>query len=223
MIPKIVILMGPPGSGKGTQAKLFANLLGYTHISTGSLLRDILNNPEADAEIKSEATKILQGSLVADWLIYKLVFPLIEEKIKSGTGVILDGAIRNLSQAEEYGKFFTDKDFWGEVKAIWIDLNEEVSLDRLITRRECSSCRDIIPYTAETKDLITCPKCGGFLEKRSDDKEMAIFKKRLEGQGRVAQEPIIEYFKEKNVLVEVDGSKDISVVTEEIKNILEIK
>lgn len=215
--------MGPPGSGKGTQAKYFANFLGYTHISTGALLRDILNNPEADLEIKNEATKILQGSLVADWLIYKLVFPLIEEKIKSGTGVILDGAIRNLTQAEEYGKFFTDKEFWGEVKAIWIDLNEAVSLDRLVTRRECSGCGDIIPYTEETKDLVACPRCGGVLEKRSDDKEMAILKKRLDGQGREAQEQIIQYFKEKNVLIEVDGSKDISVVTEEIKKILEIE
>ncbi len=220
MVPKIIILMGPPGSGKGTQARLLAEKLGFQHLSTGALLRSILNNKQADNETLQEAEKIRQGSLVADRLIYKLVFPIIEKKLKEGGGVILDGAIRNIVQAEEYGNFFSKHNLWPDVKAIWIELSEENSLDRLTARKECKKCGTAMPYSLETKDLKVCPKCGGQLEKRSDDQETAILKKRLVEQGRGAHESIISFFSDRNVLTEIDGHGTIEEVFAKIEKVI---
>lgn len=219
---KILILLGPPGSGKGTQAKKLAAFLNYYHLSTGDLVRAILVDPTADPEEKKETAKSRQGVLVGDWLIYRLTFREIEKNLEQGRGVILDGAIRNLTQAQEFAKFFTEKNFWPEVKVIWIALSDAEAWERLTKRRVCLSCQEIIPYLPETRDLKNCPKCKGELAIRPDDNPEAL-KKRFAEQGNAAQKPIIDFFRVKvgannhsPVVIEVDGRPKIEEVFEEI-------
>lgn len=212
--------MGPPGSGKGTQAKRLGAFLNFQHISSGDLVRRLLAGDTVDPEEKKEVEKSRQGILVADWLIYKLVFKEIEKKLLSGRGVILDGVIRNLEQAKEFFKFFTEKKWLEEVKIVWIALSDAEAVERLIKRRVCVKCNEIAAYSLETKDLSVCPKCGGELIIRPDD-NVATLKKRLEIQGTAAQQPILEFFRNSGVpVVEVDGRSAIEKVLEDIKQVI---
>lgn len=216
---KIIILLGVPGSGKGTQAKRLAEKYGYGHISTGDLLRALVSDPDADKKDKQALEDMKSGKLVPDWLIYKLSFQAIEKKLSAGQGVVLDGAIRNLSQAEEYQKFFVEKNLENEVVAIEVVLKDEDSFDRLTKRRVCAKCGEIIPWIPTTKDLKVCPKCGGELVVRKDDDEKVI-RQRIVEQGNVALRPIAEYYEKIGVLEMVDGMKDIGEVEKEIERVL---
>ncbi len=216
---KIIILLGVPGSGKGTQAKRLAEKYGYGHISTGDLLRALANDSQADKKDKQALEDMKSGKLVPDWLIYKLSFQAIEKQLSQGQGVVLDGAIRNLSQAEEYQKFFVEKKLGNEVLAIEVVLEDEESFNRLTKRRVCAKCGEIIPWLPTTKDLQVCPKCGGELVIRKDDDEIVI-RKRIVEQGNVALRPIAEYYEKIGVLERVDGMRDIDEVEKEIERVL---
>ena len=106
---KVIILLGIPGSGKGTQAKLLVQKYGYGHISTGDLLRALQADAKADAKDKQMLADMKAGKLVADELIYKLAFAEMEKYLNAGNGVVLDGAIRSVEQAKAYQQFFADK------------------------------------------------------------------------------------------------------------------
>lgn len=212
--------MGPPGSGKGTQAKRLGAFLNFKHVSSGDLVRQMLAGDATDAEEKKEVEKSRQGLLVADWLIYKLVFKEIEKNLQAGQGVILDGVIRTLEQAEEFFKFFSEKKWLEEVKVVWISLSDAEAIERLTKRRVCVKCNEIVAYLLETKDLSVCPKCNGELAIRPDD-NIETLTKRLEIQGTAAQQPILDFFRAKGVLVaEVDGRPAIDKVFENIKQII---
>jgi len=217
---KIVILIGAPGSGKGTQAKKIAEEYHYGHISTGDLLRALDKDPNGNLEDKKMLADMKAGKLVADVLIYKLAFHEMDKYFNAGQGVVLDGAIRNVEQAEEYQKYFVNKKMENEVTAIEIALTDEESFNRLTKRRVCKKCGEIIPWLAATKDLTVCPKCGGELEVRKDDNE-EIIRKRIVEQGNLALKPIVEYYKKPGVLQVIDGMKDIEGVWQEIKNIMD--
>ena len=105
---KIIILLGVPGSGKGTQAKKIAERYGYRHISTGELLRTLESDPSASADDKAKLAEMKGGKLVSDELIYKLAFAEIKKNVQADTGVVLDGAIRSVAQAVGYQKFFME-------------------------------------------------------------------------------------------------------------------
>lgn len=216
---KIIILIGPPGSGKGTQAKKFANKLNYGHISTGDLLRALASDSDIAPDEQTALKEMKEGKLVPDWLIYRLVFREIEKYLSKGRGVVLDGAIRNLEQAKEYQKFFEEKNLSQEVLAVEISLTDEESFNRLTKRRMCASCGEIIPYLASTKNLTACPKCGGQLITRPDDEEKVI-KERIIEQGNTALKPILDYYLALGLLKRVDGMKDIEGVEKEIEKVL---
>lgn len=209
--------MGPPGSGKGTQAKKIAIKYNYAHISSGDLLRALSLKSDLN-QVETEALEQMKaGNLVSDSLIYKLVFDKIESELALGKGVVLDGAIRNLDQVKGFESFFKDKKLTGEVLVIEVELSDEESFNRLAARRVCSSCGEIIP--AKDSALTQCPKCGGNLVVRADDNS-DIVKQRIEKQGNQAMAPIIDFYKNLGVLVTVDGSKTIEEVEQSIDKIL---
>ncbi|MEK7213321.1 MAG: nucleoside monophosphate kinase [Patescibacteria group bacterium] len=218
-MPKILIFIGPPGSGKGTQAKKFAGKLNYGHISTGDLLRALASDNDIAPDEKAAIEEMKEGKLVPDWLIYRLVFREIEKYLAKGQGVVLDGAIRNLEQAKEYQKFFEDKNLGQEVLAVEISLTDDESFNRLTKRRMCESCGEIIPWLASTKNLTVCPKCNGRLITRPDDEEKVI-KERIIEQGNTALKPILDYYLALKILKRVDGMKDIDGVEKEIERAL---
>ena len=216
---KIIIFLGPPGSGKGTQAKKVAEKFGYGHISTGDLLRALDADAGGDPADKKMLAEMKAGKLVADTLIYKLAFREIEKYLDRGLGVVLDGAIRNVEQANKYREFFISNNLEDEVLVIEIALTDEESFNRLTKRRVCVNCGEIIPWLPATYDLTACPKCGGELKTRRDD-DPKVIKKRITEQGNTAIAPIADYYDKLGVLQKVDGMGTIEEVEQNISKVL---
>ncbi len=216
---KIIILMGVPGSGKGTQAKILRETLGYTHISTGDLLRALQSDPHADPADLRALADMKAGRLVADSLIYKLAFREIQKSVQIGGGVVLDGAIRSVAQAQAYQDFFADMGLLDEIIVMNLALSDETSWKRLSKRKVCEQCGNIIPYSLENDQKTLCEKCGGLLIVRADDSPEVITK-RIKEQGNRVLQPILEYYRQLGLLQEVDAEKTISEVDVEVMKVL---
>jgi adenylate kinase len=215
---KIIIMIGPPGSGKGTQAKKIAAKYGYAHLSTGDMLRALASQPELSPDEREAAEKIKTGQLVSDDLIYRLVFDRIEDQVSVGGGVVLDGVPRNLEQVKRLQEFFEEKKFDSELVVLEISLSDEDAFERLASRRVCSVCGEIIPATIALASV--CPKCNGKLLTRADDNEEVV-KQRIEKQGNNALAPIISFYKKLGVLKSLDGSLSIEDVEKSIDRSLQ--
>jgi len=200
MEKQVIVLMGPPGSGKGTQAAKLSEKLGIPHISTGDILRQ---NIKAGTELGKKAKKTMDtGNLVADDLIFDMLFDRLEQD-DCKRGYILDGVPRRISQAE------TLEDYWGErakPKVVNLDVPDEEIVRRISNRVVCKDCGNVqhlIFSPPENKG--ECDRCGGPLVQREDDKEDAV-KVRLKAY-REETAPLVEYYRKKDNLVEIDGTK----------------
>ena len=202
-----LILLGPVGSGKGTQAGLISARFGLPHISTGEIFRtNIKNNTELGKIAKSY---IDNGELVPEELTNKLVADrLSQEDCKNG--FILDGYPRNLSQAK-FLETISDID-----TALMIDLSEEKIIARLSSRRMCSKCSQ--PTSLDWMVDGKCEKCGGEVYIRDDDKPEVI-KNRLQKQA-VSQE-LIEFYKEKGVFNKIDATDNVEDTYLLVKSVLD--
>jgi len=195
-----VVLLGAPGAGKGTQAKMLIEKFKIPQISTG----DILRKAVADGTPLGKEAKVIMdsGGLVSD----KIVLGLVEERLKQPdckNGFILDGFPRNTAQAEALDKILA-----GSGMPLTVALNIDVDLNdllkRLTGRRTCKSCQQMynIFFSAPKKENV-CDKCGGELFQRDDDKEATI-KKRLEVYQQQTS-PLISYYSKKNIMKTVMG------------------
>ena len=202
-----LILLGPVGSGKGTQAGLISARFGLPHISTGEIFRtNIKNNTELGQQAKQY---IDNGELVPEELTNNLVADrLSQEDCKNG--FILDGYPRNMAQA----KFL--ETITGIDLALMIDLSEEKIIARLSSRRMCSKCAQ--PTSLDWMVDGKCEKCGGDVYVRDDDKPEVI-KNRLQKQA-VSQE-LIEFFKEKGVFEKVDATDEVEETYKLVKSVLD--
>jgi len=207
-----LIFIGPPGAGKGTQAKVVCNYFNLQHISSGDLLREAIASSSPEGEKAKQF--IEKGLLVPDEIVVKIV----AERIRKIKGFVLDGFPRTLTQAE-----FLDRTL--DSLSISLDrvFNFTVSLskviERLSGRRICSNCNAIyhIKNIPPRKEGI-CDRCGGRLVQREDDKEETV-RKRLKVYQKISQ-PLIEYYKKKGVLVNVDGNMEVQELFERIKESL---
>ncbi|MDO8499932.1 MAG: nucleoside monophosphate kinase [bacterium] len=212
----IIILMGAPGSGKGTQAKLIAKAYNYGHISTGELLRGLEQEKPNDPKIEGVFADMKKGVLVPDWLIYDLAFKEMDKYLAKGQGVVLDGAIRNLEQAKAYQEYFLTKGLQlTDILVLEVSITEGESIDRLTKRRTCSDCGEIIPWSSDTKSITTCPRCGGELLTRQDDNIVTI-KARIEEQGNEVLKPLVGYYQQLGVFAAVDGMQSIEEVWRQV-------
>lgn len=213
---KIIIFIGPPGSGKGTQAKKIAEKYHYYHLSTGDILRNLDKNSQS---LTSEDIKVLdfmkKGELVPDADIIDLVKNAFT-RFYNNRGVVLDGAIRNIEQAETMQKFFEAQNLLKEIVVIDIYLSDEQALDRLSKRQVCPNCGYIVSGEESKKNLTVCPRCSHQLKARADDSP-EIIKKRITQQGNVALEPIREFYKKLGILRGVDGNQAVSDVARAIE------
>jgi len=212
-------MIGPPGSGKGTQAKRISAKYGYGHISTGDLLRALSKHTDLSHAEMTILNRVKMGHLAPDAIIYKLAFAEIEKYLSRGAGVVLDGAIRNVEQAKGFEKFFEEKGLVGETVVIEISLNDHEVYSRLTKRRICAVCGEIIPWLPTTRHLEKCPKCGGQLQVRPDD-DINVIKNRIKKQGEAAIVPIVEYYEQKGLLRKIDGLPSIDEVEKEVDNVL---
>ncbi|MEM3913219.1 MAG: adenylate kinase [Desulfurococcaceae archaeon] len=208
-----LVLIGPPSVGKGTCAKALSEKYGIPHISTGSLFRDeVAKGTDFGKLIKQYVEK---GLLVPDELVISFVFKRLLEP-DCAKGFILDGFPRTLNQAKALDEF-TKIDL-----VILLDAPLDVILERALGRLICPRCGAI--YHTRWKPprcSNICDNCGSVLEKREDDNPKVV-KQRYEIYLNTFQ-PIINYYKDRKILVAIDASRSTSDVIKEIERILEEK
>lgn len=201
-----IVLLGPPGSGKGTQAQLICEKYSIPHISTGDIFRkNISENTELGRKAKEYISK---GSLVPDSLTISIVQDRLKEK-DCENGFLLDGFPRNLYQTQELDKMVEID------KAIMISISDEEIIRRLTGRRMCRKCGN--PTHIDWLKDGKCEKCGGEVYIRDDDSP-EIVKARLEKQKLPLE--VLQFYKNKNKYAEVKSAHRKEDVFERIDEIL---
>ena len=210
-----IIMLGAPGAGKGTQAKMIAETYKLPHVSTGDIFRaNIKNGTELGKEAKAYMDK---GELVPDELTVRILLDRVAQD-DCKNGYVLDGFPRTIPQAEvldaELNKLGEKVDF-----AIDVEVPDENIVKRMSGRRACLKCGatyHIVHIPPRTEGI--CDACGSELVQRNDDKEETV-KNRLSVYHQQTQ-PLIDFYNNKGVLKTVDGTKDSAEVFEDIKKIL---
>jgi adenylate kinase len=215
-----IILLGAPGAGKGTQAKLIAQRFGIPQVSTGDILRD---NVARATELGRKADPIMKsGGLVPD----ELVLAMVQDRLSQpdcDRGFILDGFPRTVKQAEWLDKYLTSRSFAGRSLAPVV-MNVEVSynqlLQRLTGRRSCPVEGTIynIYFQPPQKEGV-CDCCGSQLVQRKDDKEEVISKRLKEYESQTL--PLVDYYRRQGRLRRLNGELPVEQVTQEAFAVIE--
>lgn len=203
-----ILLMGPQGSGKGTQAEILLKTSGLSYVEMGGMLREAAKTNSTIDRMMSE------GKLIPDDISFSLVMGKIEKDSPSKDGILFDGFPRSVAQYEMLAKWLLE--FGKKIDvAVLIDIPDEESIKRLSARRKCGECGQIW-------NLITQPKpptadkceCGGDLIQRKDDTLEAI-KARLEAY-HTTTDKLVDLLDQKGSLLRVDGTNSIDQVTKDI-------
>lgn len=206
-----IVLMGPPGAGKGTQADVMARNLFVPHISTGDIFRA---NIKAGTELGQLANQyISKGDLVPDEVTLVMIKDRLAED-DCAKGFILDGLPRTIGQADALEAILAEQGKQLD-KVVNIDVPEELLIARLCGRRVCRNCSQT--YHLENNpptEAGRCDECGGELYQRADDSEETI-KNRLEVY-RAQSEPLIAYYEQKGLLLSINGNQTINNVLMDI-------
>lgn len=209
-----IILLGPPGSGKGTQAKMIADKFNVKHISTGDILRENVRN---GTPLGVEAKKYMDaGKLVPDALLIDIIKDrLAKPDVKNG--YMLDGYPRTTPQAEAMEKILPALKQKIDV-VLNIDVPDKELVGRLSGRRMCKCGASYhVQFNPPKKDG-TCDVCGQALYHRDDDREEAIVK-RLDAYHKQTQ-PLIDYYSKKGIIANINGTGDIKAIFGEVTKVL---
>jgi len=211
----IIVLLGAPGAGKGTQAKRLVESRGFGHVSTGDLLRDAVSR---GTELGLRADEFMKGGrLVPD----EIVLGLVAELFEAGTDadIILDGFPRTVPQAEGLDALLS-KHGTAVDCVVFIDITVDEAIRRLSSRVSCAGCGAV--YNLLWKPPATdgvCDACGGELTRRSDDEPEAIERRFTEYHA--ATKPLTDYYRAKGILRAVDTTKTSEEIQLEIDGILD--
>ncbi|ATD53958.1 adenylate kinase [Clostridium chauvoei] len=210
-----IVLLGPPGAGKGTQAKSISNRYSIPHISTGDIFRkNISENTPLGIEAKKHIDK---GQLVPDEVTINMVKDRLQDEDCKG-GYLLDGFPRTVAQAEALQQFLNERNEDIDT-ALLIEVPMEFILERMTGRRVCPSCGASYHIKFNPPTIAgKCDVCGSDVIQRKDDSEETV-SERLDVYERQTQ-PLIDFYKERNLLSIVDGTKAINEVFEGICDIL---
>lgn len=210
-----VVLLGPPGAGKGTQAKLLQEKFAACQVSTGDILRQAV--AEQTALGKEASDYINRGALVPDSVIVNLVAERLREK-DCEPGFILDGFPRTIPQAESLDAI---------LKKMGLNLNcvlsvqvpEEIIIERLAGRRTCKNCGALSHMVFNPqKRAGVCDRCGGELYQRDDDREETVANRLKVYESQTA--PLISYYRERGLLSEIDGVGEIDEIRSRVTQAL---
>ncbi len=207
-----LILLGPPGAGKGTQAGRIVEDYGVPHVSTGDILRSAVKNQTA---MGLEAKRYMDaGELVPDAVVIGIVKERLQEP-DTAKGFLMDGFPRTLAQAAALDETLSGIDRQ-VTRALAVLVDDEELVKRLTGRRVCRECQTpyhVVFNLPQTEGV--CDKCGGELYQREDDAEATV-RNRLDVY-RKQTEPLIEYYDRQGVLVRIDGEKDPETVYADIQ------
>lgn len=206
-----IVLLGAPGAGKGTQAAKLVEKYGYAHISTGDMLRAAVKN---QTPLGIEAKKFMDaGDLVPDEVVIGLAKERLQDE-DTQAGFILDGFPRTSTQAvaldSELSSLKRPLD-----AALLVDVDKEVIIKRLTSRRMCRDCG----YIGSEADA-SCPKCEGEMYQRDDDNEATVRNRLDVYESSTA--PLIDYYRGCDLLIEIDGDRDPELVLASIVEALKL-
>lgn len=213
-----LILVGPPGAGKGTQASSLVDRYNIPHISTGDIFR---KNIKEGTELGRKAKEFIDsGALVPDSLVVELVADRLAQE-DCASGYLLDGFPRTTAQAQALGEFLDSRSENLDA-VVNIVVDPALLVRRAVGRRICRSCG--ATYHVEFNPSLTegvCDKCGGELYQRSDDVEETVANRIKVYTDETS--PLIEYYSNKGLILDIDGEKEISEVFSDIVSALEAK
>ena len=210
MVERVLILLGPPGAGKGTQASRLGATLSLPHVSTGDLFRENLKN---NTPLGQQARGFMdKGVLVPDALVLEMLFERVGRPDCS-QGYLLDGFPRTIPQAEALEKRLNQRG--ARVQVLNLQVPDAQLLERITGRRSCKACGNIqhLKYSPP-KTAGTCDKCGGELVQRSDD-TAEVFGKRL-AVYRAETQPLESFYAARRLLQNVDGARAPESVFEDL-------
>lgn len=226
---KAIIILGAPGSGKGTQANLLAEKFGFYHLETSKLIEKAFENfksgdfIEADGEkyyFEKEKERYDTGELNSFSFVLYLIEKVVEETIESGKGIIFSGSPRTFDEAEKFFPFLMGLLSQENIKIFFLSLDVDDSVWRNSNRRVCELMNHSILYLEENKNLTRCPLDGSKLVKRSLDVPETI-RKRFAVFERDTL-PVLDYLKEQGLeFLEVDGRNSVADVFADILKALE--
>ena len=210
-----IILMGPPGAGKGTQAEKLVELYQIPHISTGDMFRKA---QKEGTELGLKAKSYMdQGQLVPDEVTVGIVKERLAEDDCKG-GFLLDGFPRTVQQADALDGILVELDLALD-RVVNIEVDKAFLVDRLTGRRVCRACGATFHVTNKaTKVEGVCDKCGGELYQRNDDKVETVSNRLDVYAAQTA--PLIEYYQSKGIMSSIDGSKSMEDVLADIRTAL---
>lgn len=214
----IVVFLGAPGAGKGTQAKMVAETLEIPHVSTGDLLRGAV---EEGSELGTRAKSYLdEGRLVPDDVMLGIIGDLLP-KPEYENGFVLDGFPRTVPQAEGLDEILSEEGRTID-RVVFLDVSKETAVERLTARVTCPRCG--AAYNLLTKPPATqgvCDACGGRLEKRSDDDRRTV-ESRFEEYER-STKPVIEYYARDGRLASVEAGGPAEEVGRKVLSVLGVR
>jgi len=211
-----LVLLGAPGSGKGTQAKRLAEKYGLPHVSTGDILRVGFGE---GAYIDRETREVVRsGGLVPDRIAVEIVKKRLEEE-DCRKGFILDGFPRTLAQAESLNGFFKESNRAID-RVIYLELSEQEAVKRLSGRRICPRCGATFHLVFNPPRIPgLCDQCRARLSQREDDSELTV-RERMKTYQKETY-PLIEYYQSRGLLAKIDVNRGIEEVFEDLCKVLD--
>ncbi|MDO6416628.1 adenylate kinase [Sphingomonas sp. BIUV-7] len=213
---KLLILLGPPGAGKGTQAQLLMTKHGLIQLSTGDMLRAAV---KAGSDVGREADAIMKsGGLVSDEIVTKLISDRLDDEAHA-PGFIFDGYPRTQAQAEALDALLSARGLKLD-HVIELEVDEDALVDRISGRFTCATCNEGYHDRYKLPKVAgTCDVCGSHEFKRRPDDNAETVRTRL-AEYRAKTAPILPHYEAQGIVARVDGMADIDVVTESIDRIL---
>lgn len=216
---KIIIILGPPGSGKGTQAENVAESFNFFHLETSKLLEEVVRSKSRDPEIEKLREQFFSGVLLEPKFVAKVVIDKAKELARQNKSIVFSGSPRTLYEAENEMPVFEKLYKKENIFIINLNISEKESIKRNSSRRICSVCRYPIPNLPKSKFLDKCLKCGGKIIKREIDDPKIIKTRLKEYKSRTL--PVIDYLKNRGYKIhKINGNQSIENVFDDIKEIV---